>query len=61
MAGLALLGRKVSSTEADDPQVIDTIDFIIEALCKYKYFLHKKYVLEGLSIAKIAAQIISSR
>jgi hypothetical protein len=41
--------------------VFDTIDFIIEALWKDKDFLHQKYVLEGLSIAQIAAQILSSR
>lgn len=61
MAGHLSTGRKVSSTTSSAPQVIDIIDFIFEALWKDKDFLHQKYVLEGLSIAQISAQILSSR
>jgi hypothetical protein len=61
MAGLLSAGRKVSSIDSTIPQVFDTIDFIIEALWKDKDFLYQKYVIEGRSIAHIAAQILSSR
>jgi hypothetical protein len=61
VAGQVDSGRKVSSTDSPTPQAIDTIDFIFEALWKDKDFLHQKYVLEGLSIAQIAGQILSSR
>jgi hypothetical protein len=61
LAGQLCAGRKVSSADLGDSQVIDTIDFIHEQLWKDKDFLHQKYVLEGLSIAQIAAQILSSR
>jgi hypothetical protein len=61
MAGQIAPGRKVSSRGVSDPQVFETIDFLYEALWKDKDFLHQKYVLEGRSIAQIAAQILSSR
>ena len=44
-----------------EAQVIDTIDFNFEMLWKDKDFLLQKYVLEGRSIAQIAAEILSSR
>lgn len=61
MAGQIAPGRKVSSKAAQEAQVIDTIDFNFEQLWKDKDFLHQKYVLEGHSIAQIAAEILSSR
>jgi len=61
VAGQLSTGRKVSSTASPAPQVVDTIDFLFEALWKDKDFLHQKYVLEGRSIAQIATQILSSR
>lgn len=61
LAGQIPTGRKVSSKAALEAQVIDTIDFNFEPLWKDKHFLHQKYVLEGLSIAQIAGQILSSR
>lgn len=61
LAGQIATGRKVSSKAAREAQVIDTIDFNFEQLWKDKHFLHQKYVLEGLSIAQIAAEILSSR
>ncbi|OQW45956.1 MAG: hypothetical protein A4S09_16940 [Proteobacteria bacterium SG_bin7] len=61
MAGPSVAGRKVSSTNSSDTQTCDTIDFIFECLWKDKDFLQQKYVIEGLSIAQIAAQILSSR
>lgn len=61
MADQINAGRKVSSISLIDSQTLDTIDFIFEPLWKDKDFLHQKYVLEGLSIAQIANQILSSR
>lgn len=61
MAGQIAPGRKVSSKVLLGAQVIDTIDFNFDPLWKDKHFLHQKYVLEGRSIAQIAAEIISSR
>lgn len=61
MAGPSCAGRKVSSRAALHPQVFDYIDFVLEPLWKDKNFLHEKYVIQGLSIAQIAAQILSSR
>lgn len=61
MAGQVRAGRKVSSKSALEAQTIDTIDFNFEALWKDKDFLHQKYVIQGLSIAQIAGQILSSR
>jgi hypothetical protein len=61
MAGQVDSGRKVSSTDPPTPQLLDYIDFTYEPLWKDRIFLHQKYVLEGLSIAQIAAQILSSR
>ncbi len=61
MAGPSIAGRKVSSLNSPDIQPCDTIDFIFECLWKDKDFLQQKYVIEGLSIAQIAAQILSSR
>ncbi len=61
MAGQIATGRKVSSKVALEAQVVDTIDFNFEQLWKDKHFLHQKYVLEGRSIAQIAAEILSSR
>ena len=61
MAGQRDSGRKVSSTTQPNPQAVEDIDFIFEALWKDKSFLHQKYVLEGRSIAQIAGEILSSR
>ncbi len=61
LAGPSIAGRKVSSMNSSDTQTCDTIDFIFECLWKDKDFLQQKYVIEGLSIAQIAGQILSSR
>ena len=61
MAGQRDSGRNVSSVANDPTQVCDCIDFLYELLWKDKDFLHQKYVIEGRSIAQIAAEILSSR
>lgn len=61
MAGQIATGRKVSSTGAHTAYLIDIIDFVYLKLWKNKDFLYQKYVIEGLSIAQIASQILSSR
>ncbi|OQW47949.1 MAG: hypothetical protein A4S09_14220 [Proteobacteria bacterium SG_bin7] len=61
LAGPSVAGRKVSSANLAEGQTCDTIDFIFECLWKDKDFLQQKYVIEGLSIAQIAEQILSSR
>lgn len=42
-------------------EVIDTAGYYYQPLYKDKSFLHQKYVVEGLSIAQIATQIVSAK
>jgi hypothetical protein len=50
-----------SVTDVPPLEVSDFIPFVHKPFFKNKEFLQQKYVVEGLSIAQIAEQIVSSK
>ena len=61
LAGLSEAGRTLSSPQSQKAHLFEMIEFIYKPLWRSRTFLTEKYIENGVSIAQIAAETLSSR